>query len=75
MDVRYQKYTVEGEDTVTKEYMDVICPADLPRWIVLKTIQAVLKVNGSKGSARMWDFGVLFIFLGFLFYFEGFYFI
>lgn len=51
MDVKFQKYTVEGEHTVQKEFIDVLCPSDLPRWIVLKTIQSVLKVNGSKGSA------------------------
>lgn len=52
MDVKFQRCTVEGEEAVAKEYLDVICPTDLPRWVVLKTIQAVLKVNGSKGSAR-----------------------
>jgi len=40
------KYQIEDGNETTKEYTNVHCPADLPRWIVIKTIQTILAGNG-----------------------------
>eukprot|EP01126_Amoeba_proteus_P036305 TRINITY_DN3695_c0_g1_i6.p1 TRINITY_DN3695_c0_g1~~TRINITY_DN3695_c0_g1_i6.p1 ORF type:complete len:303 (+),score=103.52 TRINITY_DN3695_c0_g1_i6:332-1240(+) len=49
MDLMYAMYTSQNSWEVKKEYIQVMCPVDLPRGIVLKTIISVLSFNGSKG--------------------------
>jgi hypothetical protein len=40
------KYQIEDGNQSQREYLAIECPADLPRGIVLKTIQSVLSANG-----------------------------
>lgn len=40
------KYQIEDGNQSQREYLAVECPADLPRWVVLKVIQSVLAANG-----------------------------
>lgn len=40
------KYQIEDGNESNREYVAIQCPADLPRWIVLKTIQSILSANG-----------------------------
>lgn len=40
------RYQIEDGKESTKQYSAIECPADLPRWVVLKTIQTILAANG-----------------------------
>lgn len=46
LDIKFQSYRSEGSKKIEKEYIAVLCPAELPRWSVLKTISIVIKENG-----------------------------
>jgi len=54
------RYTIEDGDEKKREYTAIQCPPDLPRWVVLKTIQSVLSANGfgvgpkAQGEVLQW---------------------